>query len=86
MCYMDSPVPRPVFCGWCGYAVILQLGLGCHGRPLSATSPCGGCPPSCPVWPCAGCSRLAIGPVSSESVPWVALLRGWLVCFGCDVL
>ena len=61
--------PLPVVCGWRAYPVITAIGLntGCPGGPLSAPDPGGPLAPSCPVWPSAGGSRLANGPVL-----WVA--------------
>ena len=63
--------PLPFACGCCGHPVFSAIGPflfdpDCpgHYQPLILV---GHWPPSCPVWPCAGCSRQALGPVSSES-------------------
>ena len=83
----------PVVCGWCGYPVITAVGPflldpECHGRPLSAPDPGGPLDPflSCffpvpgdPIRPWVLCPL-------SLPVLWAALLRGWFVCCGCDVL
>ena len=81
-------LPSPVVCGWCGYPALLPLGpsswtrvvLAGHYQPLTLV---GRCPPSCPVWPGAW---WMIQAGLASCVLWVAMLRGWLVCCGCDVL
>ena len=70
---MIDMFPLPVVCGRCGYPVFTAVGPFLFDRPLSAPGPGGGWPPTCPVWPGAGWSRLANGHVSSA----------WL-CLGAD--
>ena len=91
MCYHDKLVPPPLCCGWCGHPVFTAVGpflfdQGCPGGPLSAADPGG------PVGPLHnlfgplldGPGRsLALCPLNLP-VLWEALLRGWLVCGGCD--